>query len=93
MSEKAISIATYVAASGIFTVLAEPFPVMGSKVVREYLTEGMEDDFGGKLAFEKDPVKAAQLMIEHINKKRAALRLADMMYETPAGQEAPAVVT
>ncbi|MFO7957097.1 MAG: carbon monoxide dehydrogenase, partial [Candidatus Brocadiia bacterium] len=83
MSEKAISIATYVAASGIFTVLAEPFPVMGSKVVREYLTEGMEDDFGGKLAFERDPVAAAHLMIDHINQKREALGLAEMMYETP----------
>ncbi len=81
MSEKAISIATYVAASGIFTVLAEPFPVMGSKIVREYLTEGMEDDFGGMLAFERDPVKAAQMMIDHIDKKRAALGLDEMLYE------------
>jgi len=85
MSEKAISIATYVAASGIFTVLAEPFPIMGSKQVVDYLTKGMEDDFGGMLAFEKDPVKAARLMIDHINKKRAALRLAEMMYEAKGG--------
>jgi len=85
MSEKAISIATYVAASGIFTVVAEPFPVMGSKVVREYLTEGMEEDLGGKLAFERDPLKAARMMIDHINKKRAALGLAEMMYETKGG--------
>jgi carbon-monoxide dehydrogenase catalytic subunit len=81
MSEKAIAIATYVAASGIFTVLAEPFPIMGSKKVREYLTEGMEQDFGGKLAFEKDPVKAAHLMINHINKKRKALGLGEMLYQ------------
>ncbi|KPK57470.1 MAG: carbon monoxide dehydrogenase [Planctomycetes bacterium SM23_32] len=93
MSEKAISIATYVAASGIFTVLSEPFPVMGSKVVRDYLTEGMEEDFGGMLAFEKDPLKAAALMVAHINKKRAALGLEEMIYETqaaPAGAEAVA---
>ena len=94
MSEKAVSIATYVAASGIFTVLAEPFPVMGSQVVREYLTRGMEEDFGGMLAFEKDPVKAARLMIEHINRKRKALGLAEMMYgaaaePSEAAQEAP----
>jgi len=81
MSEKAIAIATYVAASGIFTVLAEPFPIMGSKTVREYLTEGMEQDFGGKLAFEKDPVKAAHMMIDHINKKRKALGLGEMLYQ------------
>jgi len=86
MSEKAVSIATYFAASGVFTVIAEPFPVMGSKVVREYLTEGMEEDLGGKLAFERDPIKAAHMMIEHIDKKRAALKLNEMLYETP---EAP----
>ncbi len=84
MSEKAIAIATYVAASGIFTVISEPFPVMGSKVVREYLTKGMEEDFGGMLAFEKDPIKAAHLMIDHINKKRQALGLAEMMYKPVA---------
>jgi len=81
MSEKAIAIATYVAASGIFTVLAEPFPIMGSSQVRQYLTDGMEADFGGKLAFEKDPVKAAHLMIDHINKKRKALGLGEMLYQ------------
>ncbi|MFO8007869.1 MAG: anaerobic carbon-monoxide dehydrogenase catalytic subunit [Candidatus Brocadiia bacterium] len=81
MSEKAISIATYVAASGIYTVLAEPFPIMGSKIVRDYLTEGMEDDFGGKLAFERDPIKAAHMMIDHINQKRQALALPEMLYE------------
>ncbi|MHC4592573.1 MAG: anaerobic carbon-monoxide dehydrogenase catalytic subunit [Planctomycetota bacterium] len=82
MSEKAITIAMYVAASGVFTVLGEPFPVMGSKAVRDYLTEGMEEDFGGKLAFERDPVKAARLMIDHIDRKRAALGLSEMMYES-----------
>jgi len=63
-------------------VLAEPFPIMGSKKVREYLTEGMEQDFGGKLAFEKDPVKAAHLMIDHINKRRKALGLGEMLYQS-----------
>jgi carbon-monoxide dehydrogenase catalytic subunit len=81
MSEKAIAIALYVAASGIFTVLSEPFPVLASKAVRQYLTEGMEKDFGGKLAFERDPIKAAHLMIEHIDRKRQALGLAAMLYE------------
>ena len=81
MSEKAISIALYVAASGIFTVIAEPFPIMGSKKVREYLLQGMEEDFGGKLAFERDPIQAAHLMIDHIDGKRGALGLSPMMYE------------
>ena len=90
MSEKAIAIALYVAASGIFTVISEAFPVMGSKLVREYLTAGMEKDFGGKLAFERDPMKAARLMIEHIDRKRQALGLAQMMYEpVPARAREP----
>jgi carbon-monoxide dehydrogenase catalytic subunit len=89
MSEKAITIALYVAASGIFTVLGEAFPIMGSKAVREYLTAGMEKDFGGKLAFEQDPIKAAHLMIDHIDRKRQALGLAQMLYEpVPARVEA-----
>ncbi len=36
---------------------------------------------GGKFAFESDPIKAAHLMIEHMNKKRKALKLKPMMYE------------
>jgi carbon-monoxide dehydrogenase catalytic subunit len=94
MSEKAITIALYVAASGVFTVVAEPFPVMGSKMVREYLTDGMEEDFGGKLAFERDPIKAAHQMIDHINSKRQALGLAEMMYgpQEPAAAEAQEAV-
>ena len=41
----------------------------------------MEEDFGGKWAFEPDPIKAAHLMIDHINKKREALHLKPMMYQ------------
>jgi len=81
MSEKAVSIATYFAASGVYTVIAEPFPVMGAPKVRQYLLEGMEADFGGKLAFERDPIEAAHLMIRHIDSKRKTLGLAQMMYE------------
>ncbi len=81
MSEKAIAIALYVSASGIYTCLGDSFPIMGAPKVREYLLEGMEEDFGGKLAFERDPVKGAKLMIEHINEKREALGLEDMMNE------------
>ena len=37
--------------------------------------------FGGKWAFEKDPVEAARKMIMHIDKKRQALKLKPMIYE------------
>ena len=83
MSEKAVSIGFYVAASGVFTVLGEPFPVQGSKVVTEYLTAGMEGPFGGKFAFEPDPLTAAHLMIDHIDGKRIALGLPMPIYEVP----------
>jgi len=81
MSEKAVAIGMYVVASGIFTVFGTPLPVAGSQAVHDYLTSGMEEEVGATWAFERDPVAAAQLMIERINKKRAALKLRPMMYE------------
>ena len=81
MSEKALAIAFYVAASGIYTVFNPPMRVMGSKVTLDYLTNGMEKKFGGKLAFEGDPMKMADMMISHIDSKRKALGLQPMLYE------------
>ncbi len=81
MSEKAVAIGMYVVGSGIFTVFGTPLPVEGSAAVHEYLTKGMEAEFGAMWAFEQDPIAAAQMMIEHMNKKRAALKLRPMMYE------------
>ena len=73
MSEKAVSIGMYFVASGVYTVIAEPLPVLGSPNLTRYLTEEMEKDVGGKWAFERDPTKAAGMMLEHIEKKRDAL--------------------
>ncbi len=73
MSEKAISIGQYFVASGVFTVFGVTWPTTGSKELTDYLFKGMEDIYGGMWAFEPDPIKAAQLMIEHIDKKRKAL--------------------
>jgi len=81
MSEKAVSIGMYVVASGVFTVLGKPLPVEGSQAVYDYLTKGMEEEVGATWAFEEDPVAAARMMIEHMNEKRAALKLRPMMYE------------
>ena len=33
----------------------------------------MEQDFGGRWALESDPIKAADMMLEHIESKRDAL--------------------
>ena len=81
MSEKAISIGFYFVASGVFTVFGTPQPVLGSQKVTDFITKDVEELIGGKFAFEPDPIKAAQLMIEHINNKRRALKLSPVMYE------------
>lgn len=81
MSEKAVAIGFYIIASGIFTVLNPSLPVQGSKVVTDFICDTIKESLGGYFAFEDDPIKAAHLMIEHINKKRESLKLSPMMYE------------
>ncbi len=73
MSEKAIAIGQYFVASGIYTVFGTNFPTLGSKEFSNHLFNDMEEMYGGKWAFEPDPVKAAHLMIDHIDSKRKAL--------------------
>jgi len=73
MSEKAISIGQYFVGSGVFTVFGVNWPTLGSKEVTDFLFKDFEDMYGGMWAFEPDPIKAAQLMIDHIDKKRKAL--------------------
>jgi len=73
MSEKAVSIGAYVVSSGVFTVLGTVPPVLGGPEVTKLLTEGANDVVGAAFAVEPDPFKAAQLMVDHIAEKRAAL--------------------
>jgi carbon-monoxide dehydrogenase catalytic subunit len=74
ITEKAFAIGQYFVASGVLVVFAkELFPFVGSENVKNYLFQGIEKDLGGKWATESDPVKAAQMMIEHIESKRDAL--------------------
>ncbi len=73
MSEKAIAIGQYFVGSGVFTVFGTTWPTTGSKEVTDFLFKDIEEMYGGKWAFETDPVKAAHLMIDHIDKKRKAL--------------------
>ena len=75
MSEKAVSIGTYVVSSGIFTVLGTVPQVLGSPNVTSLLTEGAEGVVGATFAVEPDPEKAAALMLERIDQKRAGLGL------------------
>jgi carbon-monoxide dehydrogenase catalytic subunit len=73
MSEKAIAIGQYFVASGVFTVFGTNWPTLGSSDFTNHLFKDMEEIYGGKWAFEPDAVKAAHLMIEHIDSKRKAL--------------------
>jgi len=75
MSEKAIAIGWYAVESGLLVVFGSPLPVGGSKNVERLLTRELFDLVGGGWAFEKDPIKAARIMIEHINRKRELLKL------------------
>jgi carbon-monoxide dehydrogenase catalytic subunit len=73
MSEKAISIGQYFVASGVYTVFGVTWPTLGSEEVTKMLFEGFDEIFKGRWGFEPDPIKAARMMIEHIDKKRKAL--------------------
>ena len=74
ITEKAISIGQYFVASGALVVFGKEFlPVSGSQNVCDYLFGGIEKDLGGRWALESDPVKAAELILEHIESKRDAL--------------------
>jgi carbon-monoxide dehydrogenase catalytic subunit len=73
MSEKAISIGHYFVSSGVFTVFGVTWPTIGSEDLTNHLFKEFEGITGGMWAFEPDPIKAAKLMIDHIDKKRKAL--------------------
>jgi carbon-monoxide dehydrogenase catalytic subunit len=74
MHEKAIAIGQYFVASGALVVFAEDIlPISGSTNVGEYLYGGIEKDVGGHWAIESDPVKAAEMLLAHIESKRDAL--------------------
>lgn len=86
MSEKAVSIGFYFVASGVYTVIGKPLPVMGSRNLHAYLTGEIETEVGGKWEFEEDPSAAAYKMIAHIDRKRKALKLKPCMYEQLPGE-------
>jgi carbon-monoxide dehydrogenase catalytic subunit len=59
--------------SGVYTVFGVGLPVSGAPVFRKYLFEDFEKLYGGMWDLEPDPLRHAQKMIAHIDKKRSAL--------------------
>jgi carbon-monoxide dehydrogenase catalytic subunit len=81
MSEKAVTIGMYAVASGIFTAFIPSPRILGSRVVRAYLEDGVERETGGKFLFSDDIGEAAKAIVAHLDLKRKALKLAPMLYQ------------
>ncbi len=77
MSEKAISIGTYFVASGAYVLFGGGSPVSASEQVIQLISAGWESKVGGKLEFYEDWRDIVAKSLEHIDKKRAALKLTD----------------
>jgi hypothetical protein len=52
-----------------------PDRVSDSDLVLRYISEGWEELYGGKMEFIADPQEMVRKTLEHIDKKRAALKL------------------
>lgn len=74
-SEKAVSIGTYFVTHGITVHLGIVPHIVGSENVTKFLTDEIEQHTGAKFIVEENPKKAAELILEHITKKRKALGL------------------
>lgn len=75
MSEKALSIGTYAAATGAYVLFGVDSPYEFSEEVSELISAGWEEMMGGKIEFVADPKEIVRRSLEHIDKKRAALKL------------------
>jgi carbon-monoxide dehydrogenase catalytic subunit len=75
MSEKAIAIGCYFAASGVPVIFGGESPVEASKEVTRIMTEVWFERFRGAFHFEEDPEKILHLALEYIDKARDALKL------------------
>ncbi len=75
MSEKALSIGAYFAASGAYVLFGVNSPVENSEEVTRIMSEGWEKIVGGKMEFVPDPEEIVRRSLAHIDAKRAALKL------------------
>lgn len=75
MSQKAVSIANYVVASGLDTYLGIEPQVKGSDEMMHLITDGSRDLVGAGYVIEMDPAKLVTAMIDGIEAKRTALNI------------------
>lgn len=75
MSEKAVSIGQYFVTSGAQVVFGPNFPTSGSRVVTDFCFEGMMEKYGAVWNVASTANEFANIMIDKINLKRAALGL------------------
>jgi carbon-monoxide dehydrogenase catalytic subunit len=75
MSEKAVAIGCYFAASGIPVIFGGESPVRASKEVTRIMTEVWFERFQGALHFEPDPEEILKLTLSYIDRAREALKL------------------
>jgi len=75
MSEKAIAIGCYFAASGVPVIFGGHSPVGSSKEVENIMTKVWMDRYMGALHFEPDPEKMLAMALKYIDDARDALKL------------------
>ena len=76
MSEKAISIGTYCAASGVTVFFGVHNPVAGSDEVTELMSDGWKEKVGGQIIWDPDVTALLERALAHIDAKREELGLA-----------------
>jgi carbon-monoxide dehydrogenase catalytic subunit len=75
MSEKAIAIGVYFAASGVPVIFGGESPVGASQEVTKIMTEVWMERYMGAMHFEPDPEKMLAMALEYIDNAREALKL------------------
>ncbi|MBI5848479.1 MAG: anaerobic carbon-monoxide dehydrogenase catalytic subunit [Nitrospirae bacterium] len=75
ITEKAISIGVYFAASGVPCIFGGESPFKASKEVTRIMTEVWMERFKGALVFEPDPEKMLAMALDYIDKARENLKL------------------
>jgi carbon-monoxide dehydrogenase catalytic subunit len=75
MSEKALAIGAYAAASGVAVIFGLDSPVEYSDDVVRVMDQVWEKELGGRMIFVKDDEGMLKESLAHIDKKRAALGL------------------